>query len=139
MGTVGEVDQDLCLLCTQCFEVWLVPLSFVCVELCYYLSSQDAMNKEYCGQSLECRMEAIVKKKMLTSATDILIQSAGFTERTVSLDILESVARMRYALHVVSELLQLQVNEEDEGFPSQDRILYGRTASILIEGARYIE
>ena len=97
------------------------------------------MNKQYCGQSLECRMEAIVRKKMLASATDILIQSAGFTEQTVSLDILESVARMRYALHVVSELLQLQVNEQDEGFASQDRILYGRTASILIEGARYIE
>ena len=80
-----------------------------------------------------------MKKKMLTSATDILIQSTGFTEQTVSLDILESVARMRYALHVVSELLQLQVNEQDEGFASQDRILYGRTASILIEEAKYIE
>ena len=111
----------------------------MCLFKSFYISPQDAIYKEYCGESLECRMKSIVKKKMLTSATDILIKSAGFTERTVSLDILESVARLRYALSVVSELFQLQVNVQDEGFSSQDPKLYGHTASILIEEARYNE
>ena len=81
-------------------------------------------------------MEAVLKRKMLSSATDILTHSAGFTERTISLEILESIAKMRYALLVVSELLHLQVNERER--EEDDHSLYGRIASILIDEAKYV-
>ena len=77
-------------------------------------------------------MGVIIRNKFLATATDTLINSVGFTEHTVSLDMLESVARMRYCLQVVSELLQLRVNQQ--GGP---QFLYGHVAHQLLNETRY--
>lgn len=76
-------------------------------------------------------MEAIVKGNLLKSATDTLVNSAGFKEHTISLYMLESVARMRYGLFVVAELLQVRVTQQ-----SSAQSLYGRVAHQLLEEAR---
>lgn len=77
-------------------------------------------------------MEAILKANVLPSAADALIHSQGFTEHTISLDVLEGVARMRYCLRVVAELLQLRGTEQ-----GHTQYLYGSAAYHLLEETRY--
>ncbi|CAI8002393.1 E3 ubiquitin-protein ligase rnf213-alpha [Geodia barretti] len=105
------VDQELSLLCTQCFE--------------------NATYKDFCCLSLENKIKAILEKNLLTSATDTLAHSAGLTEHTISLEALESVAKMRCCLLVVAELLQLRVNQQ-----GHSQFLYGRMVQQLLEETR---
>ena len=79
-------------------------------------------------------MEAILKRNLLSSATDNLVRSAGIREHTISLDMLESVAKMRYSLLVVAELLQHRVNEQ-----GHNQSLYGVAGNRLLEEARYFK
>lgn len=81
-------------------------------------------------------MKAIVRNHLLTSATNTLIGLGGITEQNISLDVLESVAQIRYALTVVAELFQLRANEKGQVSANHTRILHGRIASILINEAR---
>ena len=99
---------------------------------------KDAIDKEYSGLSLETKMEAVLRRQLLSSATETLTHFAGSTQqRSVSLEALDAVAKMRYALLVVAELLQLQVNQQGGALVGgHTHYLYGRTASILIEEAR---
>ena len=100
---------------------------------CYFLYKfQNSFDKQYSSLSLESKAEVIVRDKMLTTATDGLVHSAGFSEHTVSLDLLESVARMRYCLQVVTELLQLHANRQDG-----THFLYGHLVHRLLEETRY--
>ena len=98
---------------------------------------QDSIAKEYCDLPLEARMEAVVRRHMLTSATDILSRSARET-RNISLIVLESVAQMRYALTLVAELLHLRVSEQRQDSASHSQTLHGCIASSLIDEARYM-
>jgi hypothetical protein len=113
VGGVG-VDQELSLLCVQCFE--------------------NAVEKEYCGLSFKGKIGAMTD--LLKSSADTLTCLPGFA--TISLDSLESVARMRYALQVVAELLLLQVNEQGGSLESHTQNLHGRIASVLLEEARCV-
>ncbi|CAI8034865.1 E3 ubiquitin-protein ligase RNF213 [Geodia barretti] len=110
VGGMG-VDQDLSLLCTQCFE--------------------NSIDKECCGLSLESKADAILKRNLLTSATDTLVQSAGFTDHTITLEVLESVATMRYCLRVVAEVLLLRVSDQGHSLN-----VYGHLIHQLLEGTR---
>jgi hypothetical protein len=110
VGGMG-VDQELSLLCVQCFE--------------------NSFDKQYSSLSLESKTGVIVRDKMLTTAADGLVHSAGFSEHTVSLDLLESVARMRYCLQVVTELLQLHANRQ-----GGTQFLYGHVVHQLLEETR---
>ena len=94
---------------------------------------QNAIDKEYCSLSLEKKMETILKNNLLKSATHTLGHSAEATQHTISIDMLESVARMRYALQVVAELLQLRVSEQGQSQP-----LYGIAAHRLLDEARFV-
>ena len=76
-------------------------------------------------------MEAIVEEKLLTSATDTLVHSAGFTEHTTYLELLEGVAIIRYCLRVVAEVLQLHSNQED-----CSKVLDSHTVQRLLEECR---
>ena len=80
-------------------------------------------------------MEAAIK--LFAAAMELLSQCTGFSQRDVSLDMLEGVAKLRYALLVAAELLQLQVKEMGGDSASHTQILYGRVASRLVESARY--
>ena len=79
-------------------------------------------------------MEAILKRNLLSSATDPLVRSAGVRMHTISLDMLESVAKMRYSLLVVAQLLQHRLNEQ-----GHSQSLYGVVAHRLLEEARYFK
>ena len=81
-------------------------------------------------------MENIYEKQLLSSATNTLTHFAGSSQRTLSLEVLVAVAKMRYALLVVAELLQLQVNEQGAAFKGHTHNLYGRAASALVEETR---
>ena len=94
---------------------------------------QNSFDKQYCSLSLEAITEGIVKDKILRAATDTLVHLAGFTDQTVSLDLLESVARTRYCLQVVTELLQLHANQQGD-----TQFLYGHVVHRLLEETRYM-
>ena len=79
-------------------------------------------------------MEAILKRNLLSSATDTLVRSAGVRVHTISLDMLESVAKVRYSLLVVAQLLQHRVNEQ-----GHNQSLYGVAGHRLLEEARYFK
>ena len=81
-------------------------------------------------------MENIWRKQLLSSATDTLTHYSGSSQGIISLEVLEAVAKMRYALLVVAELLQLQVNEQGAAFKGHTQNLYGLAASALLEEAR---
>ena len=76
--------------------------------------------------------------QLVTSAMDVLTKLGGFSQDSVSLDMLEGVAKMRYGLFVVAELLQMQVNEVEGTLASHNQKLYGSVSSRLIAEARYI-
>ena len=101
-----------------------------CLDLHF---TQNAIDKEYCSLSLEKKMDTILKINLLKFATHTLVHSAGATQHTISIDMLESVARMRYALQVVAELLQLRVSEQ-----GQSQSLYGAVAHRLLDEARFV-
>ena len=66
------------------------------------------------------------------------MRGAGFTQRDITLDLLEGVAKIRYALLVVADLLQQQVNEMGGASPaSYAHIIHGAMANRLIEEARH--
>ena len=79
-------------------------------------------------------MEFILKRGLLRTAADTLVRSAGVREHTISLDMLESVAKMRYSLLVVAELLQHRVNEQ-----GHSQSLHGVVAHRLSKEARYFQ
>ena len=81
-------------------------------------------------------MDNIWRKQLLSSATVTLTCFAGSSQGTISVEVLEAVAKMCYALLVVAELLQFQVNEQGGDFKGHTHNLYGRTASALIDEAR---
>ena len=95
--------------------------------------TQNAIYKGYCSLSLEKKVETILKNNLFKSAMHTLVHSTGATEHTISIDMLESVARMRYALQVVAELLQLRVSEQ-----GQSQSLYGIAAHRLLDEARFV-
>ena len=65
------------------------------------------------------------------------MRAAGFSQRDITLDLLEGVAKVRYALLVVAGLLQQQVNEVGGAFPaSHTHIIHGATADRLLQKAR---
>ena len=97
-----------------------------------FIGIQNATYKDFCCLSLENKIKAILEKNLLTSATDTLAHSAGLTEHTISLEALESVAKMRCCLLVVAELLQLRVNQQ-----GHSQFLYGRMVQQLLEETRY--
>lgn len=76
-------------------------------------------------------MEIILHKDILNSATCTLTDADGLTLKYISLEVLESVAKMRYALFVVAELLLCRVNGQAGAIN-----LHGRAASGLTEQAR---
>jgi hypothetical protein len=76
---------------------------------------------------LEGKVDVILKEKLLMSGTDILVHSASSTEHTISLDLLESVAKIRYCLRVVADVLQLHSKRHD----------YGHMVHRLLEECRY--
>ena len=78
-------------------------------------------------------MENIWRKQLLSSATTTLTYFSGSSRGIISLEVLEAVAKMRYALLVVAELLRLQVNEQGAAFKGHTHNLYGRAASALLE------
>ena len=82
--------------------------------------------------SLESKMDIILKKKWLKSSTETLAHSASYTEHTISLEMLESVARMRYCLRVAAELLKQYVNEY-----GATQSFYGPVAQKYLEETRY--
>ena len=148
VGGVG-VDHELCLLCTQCFEVQLIHSLYninskatvhpsdhlhtpVYNLTCIYFS-QDALHKEHSNLALVQKMESILRKQLLSSAAATLSHFAVSSQRSITVEVLEAVAKMRYALMVVAELLQLQVNVQGEAHN-----LYGRAASAVVEEARCI-
>lgn len=81
-------------------------------------------------------MENVWRKHLLSSATDTLTHFAMSPQRSISLEVLEAVAKMRYALLVVAEVLQLQVNQQGGAFISHTHSLFGLVASKLIAEAR---
>ena len=81
---------------------------------------------------MESKADAILKRNLLTSATDTLVLSAGFTDHTITLEVLESVATMRYCLRVVAELLLLRVSDQGHSLN-----VYGHLTHQLLEGTRY--
>ena len=117
-----------------------------CVVLCYFSYTslyvcttahlfQDALDREYSGYPFEHKME--VATRLFASALQPMSQCAGFTSRDISLDVLEGVAKLRYALLVAAELLQFQVKEMERALASNTHIFHGRVASSLVEAARY--
>ena len=72
-------------------------------------------------------MEAIVEKNFLTAATATLPASIK-----MSIEVLESVARVRYSLRVVAELLVRRVHDQ-----GHTQFLYGEMAHKLLEATRY--
>ena len=77
-------------------------------------------------------MKAIINRNLLTSATETLVNSAGFTEHNISLEMLEGVARMRYCLCVAAELLLLLGSEQ-----AHTQYLCGRDSHQLLKKTRY--
>ena len=90
------------------------------------------MYKDTCCLSLEGKIKDILREKLLETATNTLVHAAGLTELTISLEALESVARLRYCLLVVAELLQLRIDQE-----GHTHFLYGRMVHQLLEETRY--
>ena len=76
--------------------------------------------------------------QLITSAVDVLTTFGVFTQTNVSLNILEGVAKMRYGLFVVAELLQMQVNEVEGTSASHSQKLYGSVSLGLIDKARSV-
>ena len=97
---------------------------------------QDALDKEYSCLAFGGQMKAAIQ--LISSAMDVLTKLGGFTQRNLSLDILEGVAKMRYGLSVVAELLQMQVNEVEGTSTRHSQKLYGSVSSRLIAEARYV-
>ena len=89
--------------------------------------SQNSIEKYYCGLSLESKMEAIVEKNFLTTATATVPASIK-----MPIEVLESVARVRYSLCVVAELLEQRVYDR-----GHTQFLYGEIAHKLLEATRY--
>ena len=78
--------------------------------------------------------------ELLSSGMETLTQFAGFTLQDISLELLEGVAKVRYALLIVAQLIQLQVNEVGgaPSFSSHTHNLYRSIASRLLDEARYV-
>jgi hypothetical protein len=111
-----KVDLDLCLLSTQCFE--------------------DALQKENSAHPLGQKMDVAIR--LMASSVDTLTQCTSFTLSNISMKVLEGVAKMRYGLLVVAELLQLQANPiKGVSFSNQSQNIHGRLASTLLDTARY--
>ena len=63
----------------------------------------------------------------------------GFTRKDITLDLLEGVAMVRYALLVVADLLQQQVNKVEGAFPpSHTESVNEATVIQLLKEARQI-
>ena len=66
-----------------------------------------------------------------------LRRAAGYSQRDITLDLLEGVAKVRYALLVVAGLFQQQVSEVGGASPaSHAHIVHGAMANPLLEEAR---
>ena len=162
--TSEVVDLDLCLLCTQCFEVCChrpklqnltfhflyISLSLLPLILFSLQSScppflplppssllfQDALDKELSSQPLPQRLAGSVD--LLQEGMESLMRAAGFSQRDITLDLLEGVAKVRYALQVAAGLLQQQINEVGGASPaSHAHIVHGAMANRLLEEARH--
>ena len=123
------MDQELNILFIQCFEVKMICNISNCL---IWVFCQNAIEKKHSGLSLECAVEAIVNGKLLTSSTNTLIQSHGYSEPTVVLDVLESVAMIRYCLRVVANLLQLHSKHQE-----CNKLMYNPMVHRLLEESRY--
>ena len=67
------------------------------------------------------------------------LPAAGCIQENMSLELLEGVAKIRYALFVVADLLQQQVNDVGERSQTSNRhILHGVSASGLLDVARSV-
>lgn len=77
-------------------------------------------------------MDTILERKLLTSAKDTLVCFARFSEHTVSLEMLESVARIRYSLRVFAELLQEHMYRQ-----GPIRFMHSHMAQRFMEETRY--
>lgn len=67
------------------------------------------------------------------------LEGRSFTQRDIIVDLLEGVAKVRYALLVVANLLQQQVNEVGgTSLASHPQIIHRATATRLLEEARKV-
>lgn len=101
------------------------------------ISKQDALDKENSFSSFVQRMETA--SKLIYSAVPTLAAFADSARSNISIDVLESIARMRYGLQVAAELLQMQTNMTRRSSLSSDNPnLYGAAADSLLNKCRYV-
>lgn len=100
-----------------------------------FLCKKDALQKENSGQQVGHKMDVAIR--LMASSVNTLTQCTSFTLHNISMEVLEGVAKMRYGLQVVAELLQLQANTTKDIFSSNLKI-HGHLASTLLEKARCI-
>ena len=95
----GNIDENLCLLCIQCFEVSNSVNQTVIIFL--YIPTQDALYKQY---SCKCLGEKVdFAERMLDRSHQAL--RAYEAKATISIDYLEAVACARYWMMEVAALL----------------------------------
>lgn len=104
-----SVDENLYLLCIQCFEV--IDLSAMILAhnniIAIAIYFKDALNKQHSGKPFEHRIEVTI---------DILENSHGILRRyqsnpVVGIRYLEGIAGMRFALMEAATLLHLMFHE----------------------------
>ena len=96
---------------------------------------QDALDKELSSHSFPQRLARSVD--LLQEGMQSLLGNVNFTQRDITLDLLEGVAKVRYTLLVVADLLHEQVNEVGGASSvSHSQSMHGATANRLLEEAR---
>ena len=123
-------DQGLCLLCIQCFEVRntyviIVKYHVHAITSMILCCIKDALYKEYNKKSFARRV------KETTDILDEGLQACQHEQHTnnVTLEYLEGVAKVRYALSVVAELL----NQIDHACSYEDSVLVDKLLGLARE------
>ena len=102
-GKQASIDQNLCLLIIQCFEV----CKNVSMILKYILTHiiQDSLSKRYNSQALPERAQ---------QATSLLVEGhaalQAHSHGDFTLEYLEGMAKVRYSLSIVAEVLKSEEN-----------------------------
>lgn len=91
---------------------------------------KDALDKEFSSLPLHKRIKTILGRNLLSSAIDTL---TTWEKNEMSIEISEAVAKIRYSLLVVTELLHHEINEQVEASKDDTDNLYTHT---LIDEAR---
>ena len=116
--------NHLSLLCIQCFEVSVISCKIIHTFSCSLLLNQDAVFKQHSQLTLQQRISSSLQ--LMRDGRE------GMTEHyhsPTSLLYLEAVAKLRYSLSVVAELLYTQLT-------AQRQQQYTHDALLLLEEAK---